>query len=371
MRTILNIINIAKVSEYLSMNSIQLKALYGGGTNLELPYKIYNIRRSVEWAYKNQPQAPTTEQKNELIKTANYLYSMCVAYSLRAEDIVNEGKTLTLVWTDLETAQMWLRDITGSGVLTDVNNWNTAFDLPTYGNPFSSVSIPNSTTIVLRNTGNINTTPYALFSPDLRGFFSANHLIEIIDTGILLHIGDSCFRYNTGLTLATFANVVELDADSPFGGCENLSTVEIPKLTFTNYGGFENCISLQTLNFPFLTHVAYYLFGQSALRLINAPLVTYIDDEAFSATNIHIANFPLCTYIGYGAFENCALGTINISSCTNLGGTTGDNNVFNNVYTGRSITLTVPSALMTCNEGNPDGDIQYLQANNTVTIIEV
>jgi hypothetical protein len=24
---------------------------------------------------------------------------------------------------------------------------------------------------------------------------------------------------------------------------------------------------------------------------------------------------------------------------------------------------------MTCNGGNPDGDIQYLQANNTVTII--
>jgi hypothetical protein len=26
---------------------------------------------------------------------------------------------------------------------------------------------------------------------------------------------------------------------------------------------------------------------------------------------------------------------------------------------------------MTCNIGNPDGDIQYLQANNTVTIITV
>jgi hypothetical protein len=24
---------------------------------------------------------------------------------------------------------------------------------------------------------------------------------------------------------------------------------------------------------------------------------------------------------------------------------------------------------MTCNSGNPDGDIQYLQANNTVTVI--
>jgi hypothetical protein len=38
---------------------------------------------------------------------------------------------------------------------------------------------------------------------------------------------------------------------------------------------------------------------------------------------------------------------------------------------GNIITLTVPLALMTCNGGNPDGDIQYLQANNTVTIITV
>jgi len=43
--------------------------------------------------------------------------------------------------------------------------------------------------------------------------------------------------------------------------------------------------------------------------------------------------------------------------------------VFTNIA-GQTITLTIPSALMTCNGGNPDGDIQYLQANNTVTIIQ-
>ncbi len=40
-------------------------------------------------------------------------------------------------------------------------------------------------------------------------------------------------------------------------------------------------------------------------------------------------------------------------------------------FTGQSITLTIPAALMTCNGGNPDGDIAYLQANNTVTIVTV
>lgn len=41
------------------------------------------------------------------------------------------------------------------------------------------------------------------------------------------------------------------------------------------------------------------------------------------------------------------------------------------IITGKTITLTVPAALMTCNGGNPDGDIAYLQANNTVTVIQV
>jgi hypothetical protein len=53
-----------------------------------------------------------------------------------------------------------------------------------------------------------------------------------------------------------------------------------------------------------------------------------------------------------------------------LGASVLDNNVFATI-TGNNITLTVPSALMTCNGGNPDGDIQYLQANNTVTIITI
>ena len=61
---------------------------------------------------------------------------------------------------------------------------------------------------------------------------------------------------------------------------------------------------------------------------------------------------------------------INLPMCTNLGGTVGNNSVFFGI-SGNNITLTVPSALMTCNSGNPDGDIQYLQANNTVTIVTV
>lgn len=56
MNTVEDIIKIAKISQYLSQNDIVDKGLYGGGTDLLLPRKLYNIRKSVEWANNNKIQ---------------------------------------------------------------------------------------------------------------------------------------------------------------------------------------------------------------------------------------------------------------------------------------------------------------------------
>jgi len=281
-------------------------------------------------------------------------------------------KTITLEWNNNSFASGWMNDFIGQTDITDVANWNLAFDLPTKGTPFTSVSIPDSTHIILSNPGNINTTNYQLFSGGVTGF--ANQLISVVDTGVLLHIGDSCFFYNTGLISASFAEVVELDSDNPFAGCENLATIQIPKLAIINNGGFQFTYALSSVNFPLLTNLGVDgTFNGSNITSINAPLVQYIPDNCFINTNITVANFPLATIVGPSVFENCPLNTIDLSSCTDLGGTTGNDFVFNNI-TGRTITLTVPAALMTCNGGNPDGDIQYLTdplQGNTVTIITV
>jgi hypothetical protein len=75
--------------------------------------------------------------------------------------------------------------------------------------------------------------------------------------------------------------------------------------------------------------------------------------------------------IADSVFKTCtALTTSDISSCSSLGSSVGSDGVFNAI-TGIVISQTVPSVLMTCNGGNPDGDIPYLQANNTETIYEV
>jgi len=329
----------------------------------------------------------------------------------------NNINTITLEWSDVTYASDWMNNLIGQSDISSVANWNTAFDLPTNGTPFTRVSVPDSTHIILSNPGNINTTPYQLFSvPSIPS--PANELISIVDTGILLHIGDSCFRYNTGLISASFAEVVELDADSPFAGCEYLETVSIPKLAYTNHGGFEFCNSLQSVDFPLLTYIADNLFYQSGLSSINAPLVQYIQDNAFTSTNLVVVDFPNATYVGDEAFSGCKIVSVNLPAavsvgarafqstfpeslssielpscvsvgegcfqychslievslpvCTDLGGSVGNNNVFDQIASPSPtgiVTLTIPIALMTCNSGQPDGDIQYLQSKLYLEVI--
>jgi hypothetical protein len=106
-----------------------------------------------------------------------------------------------------------------------------------------------------------------------------------------------------------------------------------------------------------------------------AGSIDVLDNSSFQyCTNLISVSLPNCTFIADGAFFsliNNSLSTISIPSCSSLGNTTGNDNVFTpNV--GNTITLTVPIALMSAQgPGIPDGDIQYLQANNTVTVITV
>ena len=70
MYSILDKINIAKVSQYLCLNDIDKRGLYGGGVDLQLPNKIYNIRKSVEWLYDNSPDTAEQRAKGYLTITS-------------------------------------------------------------------------------------------------------------------------------------------------------------------------------------------------------------------------------------------------------------------------------------------------------------
>jgi hypothetical protein len=154
----------------------------------------------------------------------------------------------------------------------------------------------------------------------------------------------------TTISLPNLTNLISLEI---FGYCNSLTSTSFLPSTVTTLPSstFISCTSLTTVNLPNVTNLADYCFyGCSALTTVN---------------------LPAATYIGYFCFGySTSLTTIDLPSCTDLGGTPGDDSVFYAI-SGNTITLTVPSALMTIDGGNPDGDIQYLQANNTVTIVTV
>lgn len=211
---------------------------------------------------------------------------------------------------------------------TSVADWNTFFDLPTNGSPFTSVVIVGNE-VQLFGGSNIVLREY-LFDYDGNA-----SLLEFNDqAGCIIESQDLVFGgydYSACINLTTLILPAIITAKS-FQELDSLTLFEAPLLEGfygSNGSGLRNCISLTTVDLP---------------QLINAS--------------------PLC-------FDLCtSLTTINLPSCTNLGGSVGDDNVFSNII-GNNITLTVPAALMTCNSGNPDGDIQELQANNTVTVVTV
>jgi hypothetical protein len=162
--------------------------------------------------------------------------------------------------------------------------------------------------------------------------------VEIVGAKVTL-IGGSGITIKTGLFFEN-TNIVKVESIgncitevgiSAFNSCDNLQYVILDDAITLNTGSFIVCTSLISFT------------GMN---------VTTINDSVFSALN------PL------------AITEINIPSCLNLGTTTGNDNVFQ-ILAGATLILTIPSDLMTCNGGNPDGDIQWLVANNTLTIVTV
>ena len=83
--TTLQIINIAKVSQYLAQNDVAKGNLFSPRKIPITPQILYAERKAVEWLYNLDPTNST------LTLTGNYLYSLCRGYNLQAQNIINTG----------------------------------------------------------------------------------------------------------------------------------------------------------------------------------------------------------------------------------------------------------------------------------------
>ena len=208
---------------------------------------------------------------------------------------------LKLTFDDIANADLMI-----GGDSADVADWNTFFDLPTNGTPFTSVTV-NGDEVSLFGGAGINLKGY-LFTYNLY----ASSLLSIIDTlGCIISVGECCF-----------------DTDNGYGG-RSLTTALLPALVTAEDWGFNGCWNLFSTDFSSLLNVGRWCF--------------------YMCTSLSNLSLPVCTALGPSVLSN---------------------GVFLGI-TGQTITLTIPSALMTCNGGAPDGDIVYLTSNNTVTIITV
>ena len=287
---------------------------------------------------------------------------------------------------------------------SDINAWNTKFNLPTNGNIFTSVIVRGNSVILLGGS-NIHLKDN-LFNLTLGS--NDNGLVSFIDGGCIISAGNNVFgnqnqqKANGSLTtinlsaLTTAGNdcfsncfmnyfppnsfnapLLETIGNSCFYYCYNLTSLSLPSLITAGYRCLYNNTNLTSYDLPKLTSAGSECFsGCVALVNANFPSLTTAGNTCFSyCTGLVNINLPSLTTVWDGFFDSCSsLISINLPLCTTLGSTVGYNGVFNGII-GNTITLTIPSALMTCNDGittfDPDGDIQYLQANNTVTIIQV
>lgn len=199
--------------------------------------------------------------------------------------------------------------------------------------------------------------------------------LTAINCPLLETIGDYCFDGCSSITAIDFPLVTYLGSGA-FAACSLLQSIKFDSLIVLNGGGTFSSTAIQTListNFPVLTTIGQTDFGSCySLTSVNLPSVTSVGYYGFGeCTALMDVQLPNVTYTEQGSFTLCsALTNLYMPSLTNLGASVGNNLVFLNII-GATLTFTIPAALMTCNAGNPDGDIQYLQANNTVTIVTV
>ena len=163
MPTVPQIIQIAKISEYLSAKDVALGALFGKRVASTTPMVLYMERKAVEWLYDLDPTSDT------LTLTANYLYSLCRGYNLKAQSITGGGgsivppvpsnQPLPLQFIVAATGTTFI-DGQSSVTLTSFIGYNLLFSRG--GIPQSTVSSEPSYYSWNRSTGLLTISPNAI-----------------------------------------------------------------------------------------------------------------------------------------------------------------------------------------------------------------
>lgn len=91
MPTITQIMSYYPIAQYEAVKDINNSGLYGGGKDCNLPQKIYNLGKSIQRVFDDNPTEST------LTKTATFLYALCGVYGLKASSVTQSAGTVSPV----------------------------------------------------------------------------------------------------------------------------------------------------------------------------------------------------------------------------------------------------------------------------------
>jgi len=256
---------------------------------------------------------------------------------------------------------------------TNVSNWNTFFDLPTNGSPFTFVIVDGNTVKLYGGSG---------ITIKANLFQNNRHLISIYDNAeCVVKLGDQAFLCTSAtadiLTSVSFPACVQtvspstITSNGTFGNRIALRNINMPSCNIIGMATFYWCLSLSacTLNYNSITGLTHYTFYGTKITEFSSTSLTFLGRQSLGyCVSLKTVNLPALTTMEDLIFEtSTGITYLNLPSVTTLGKSTGLSDIFNCIHN-NTIYLNVPSALMTCNDGYPDADIMFLAANNRVII---
>lgn len=202
--------------------------------------------------------------------------------------------------------------------------WNSVFNLPTNGTPFTEVNVID---------------------------YGGGSFYEVSLTG-----GYNITLQNTFQSLGSLTAEISGTAISNIAGqfydstTNDVTSISFPNLLTIADSSFESANYLQTINFPNLTTV-----GDSAFKF------------SFALTS---ADFPNATSIGTQCFYGCqSMQTVYLPSCVSMGLDPIDDSVFQGVFSGIALAR-FNVALQTINGGSPHESIVWLQNARPICAIQ-
>ncbi len=136
--TVAQIIDIAKISQYLAQNDVLKGNLFSPPVARTTPQILYLERKAVEWMYNIDPA------NTSLVQTSQYLYSLCRGYNLQAQQISGTAGTISPV-NPAQIPNPYDFEVTASSLIADGQSTVTLNAFIGFNVLFVRNGIPQST----------------------------------------------------------------------------------------------------------------------------------------------------------------------------------------------------------------------------------